>query len=761
MPPPDIQVQQLGRDALDAAALARLSAVVSRSAFVAIDTEMGGVSCQDSPRPSVMDSVDERYAQYRESARQFPLVQFGLSAFTWHASTRSFHVETFQFPLFPVFHDKLGPGFSGNGSTAASACPDRRFLLQAKCLQYIRAHGFDLNAWVDEGIGHLSHAEQQQEPCRSALTRSARPEILRKFDPQQPTLITDETQTFLDQLAAKLRQRLAVFDEKAASSSASAALENGTRRRGRRGGKKNKKKNNGRSRRRGGDSRDRFTPTSSFSGKEEPAPVAAGGLDAEEQQTGAKQDDADEDEDEESGRQEPEREAASQEQEQEPDDETVASMKRFLQSPVSADGGSSEPCGAFVTEPLAPFRRHALVQYLHKLLPETLALDCKADNAGDEDVERNPWRRRVRIVSPRYRSQRQALLLADEQLEADEKRQRNLGLVGFTAVLDVLVAARKPLVGHNMLLDLMQCFEKFHGPLPATCAAFQRELHTWLGSDGGGVFDTKTLVDRAMQQVDTFATHLTHTALSNCFDVLAKHPFYGPEVHNAAQSGGGSSQPSDLAPLQAHQAGYDAFMTGFVFLRVCSGLGVSNEALATLGQAGDESLEKLRNVLFVSHFLPTFLLSLPGPYPEATATPSRSRFVRMALTRTRPPTPTPTLPGCGSSGPTLKTFHIKHCVGWALDLQAAARLVNVHWEGAHCVYVELPTTDAAAKLLALRGQLEDCWATTSDPMPSLGCVDLEACGEAQAGAMATPDAAPPPPGSEEETRRKRKSSEME
>ncbi|KAF4029920.1 CAF1 family ribonuclease [Phytophthora infestans] len=187
----DVCVHELGRGELDVAALARLQRVVSRSAFVAIDTEMGGVSCHDTPRPSVMDSIDERYAQYCKSARKFPLVQFGLSIFNWDVEARVFRVETYQFPLFPVFHEKvtgLGHSSAPASKTTATACPDRRFLMQAKCLQYIRAHGFDLNAWIDTGIGHLSHYEQQQEPCKSALEKSARPEILRKCDPSNQRL---------------------------------------------------------------------------------------------------------------------------------------------------------------------------------------------------------------------------------------------------------------------------------------------------------------------------------------------------------------------------------------------------------------------------------------------------------------------------------------------------------------------------------------------------------------------------------------------
>lgn len=725
-----------------------------------------------------MDSIDERYAQYCKSARKFPLVQFGLSIFNWDVEARVFRVETYQFPLFPVFHEKvtgLGHSSAPASKTTATACPDRRFLMQAKCLQYIRAHGFDLNAWIDTGIGHLSHYEQQQEPCKSALEKSARPEILRKCDPQQPALITDETQSFLDQLTAKLKQRLAAFDEggRETASRVGGMQDNGTRRRGRRGGKKNKKKNNARNKRRG-DNRDRATTP----GKEPMEPPHA----EEDFESGAKEEEEEEavDDEQELETTRPEEDAQAEDDNAEPDEDTVAAMKRFLLTPVAV-GPTCGPCGAYVTEPLAPFRRHALVQYLRTVLPDALALDCKVDNADDEDVVRNPWRRRVRIVAARCRRQRRALVLADEQLADDEIRERNLSLIGFTAVLDVIVAARKPIVGHNMLLDLMQCYEKFHGPLPGRCSEFQRELHTWLGA-GGGVFDTKTLVDYAMQKVDSFATHLAHTALENCYEVLSKHPFYGPEVQcvrsvdTARDEQVGASQP----PLQAHQAGYDAFMTGFVFLRVCSGLGVSNECIAALGKTSQclessskrsDALENLRNVLFVSHFLPTYVLDLPGPYPKPTPTPSRSRFVRMKLTRTRAPIApgaTP-LPNTGNNScPVLKTFHIKHCVGWALNLQSATRLVNVHWEGQQCVYVELPTAEAAEQLLTVRAQTSECWGSATDPMPSIGCVDLERCPAAYdcAETEATATISGPPPlaqqsaSDDDKAGRKRKSCEM-
>ncbi|TDH65946.1 hypothetical protein CCR75_005440 [Bremia lactucae] len=688
-----MRVQEFGRDECNTTALARLKRIINGCAFVAIDTEMGGISCQDTPRASVMDKIDERYAQYRQSAHEFPLVQFGLSIFTWDANARVFRVETYQFPLFPVFHDK-----GQDHSSASISGMDRRFLIQAKCLQYIRAHGFDLNVWIDRGIGHLSHFEQQQEPCKSALEQSAKPAILPKFDSTQPILKTKETQTFLNDIQMTLKQKLRAFKDSNKDGTVNKARYGQEFEKKRRNNKNSKKKNlKNESTRRliddKGEESQRIIqeqPKMHINGSDEDGLL-------------------------------------------ELDTRTIDDLKQFLQTPVSNAQINDTIC-AYVTEPLAPFRRITLMQYLYKMFPDAVALDCQVDNIDDKDVIRNPWKRRIRIIFASSKHQRLALLQANQELEDDAIRERNLKLIGFTAVFDVIVGAKKPIIGHNMLLDLMQCYDKFHEPLPRQCAEFQFQLHAWLGV-GGGVFDTKTLVDYAMKKVDAFATHLTHSTLENCYEVLSKHPFYGPEIQATPLSlEDNVSSPSQI-PLQAHQAGYDAFMTGYVFLRVCSGLGVSNECIASLEKGSDgaeiisnAALETLRNALFVSHFVPTFVLHLPGPYPLPTRTPSRSRFLLMKLTRTRAaPALNAQSMSRNTSCPALKTFHIKHCVGWALNLQSATRLVHVHWTNHERVFIELPSVEAVEQLLAVRAQTKDCWGTTNDPMPSIGCVDLDRC----------------------------------
>lgn len=352
----------------------------------------------------------------------------------------------------------------------------------------------------------------------------------------------------------------------------------------------------------------------------------------------------------------------------------------------------------------------------------------------------------------------------------EQLRDRNLELIGFTELMDVLVTSKKPLVGHNLLLDLMQCFEKFHEPLPSRCSEFLHELNAWTSGGGsssnsvdgdreddcdaessrpqlrGGIYDTKEMVTYAMETLDMFANNLHHSALETVFEALSKTPFHGAEIHikgsppppslsssasSSAGNGGGfgdrsgskSPQQRPKQRVQAHQAGYDAFMTGFVFLRVCSGLGIPNSAIAELGGRGEESssssyqlndrLLQFRNVLHVSHFLPAHTLQVPGPFPDEAETPSRACFLRLHLVRT-------------SSSGSLKNFHIKQCICWALNL-ASPKQVQVYWEGKQWVYIALPTPEHAEELLRLREDTSECEGNPNDPMPSVGCVDIYRC----------------------------------
>lgn len=299
----------------------------------------------------MMDSIEERYEQFRTNAQQFPLVQFGLSCFTWDAATRKFDVECYQFPIFPRF-----------SKIEASELPDRRFLMQPKCLQYIRDHGFDLNKWIDDGISYLSHWEQAQ--YSNVLKKSAQPEVLRKFDPSVPAIVTADTREFLQDITKEIKKRFASHQ-----SSEKPARKN------HRGSNNNASED--------------------------------------EQEDCEEQHQADEDE------AKPEPRSSSLQVEA-----TLA--KQFLETGLDhgAKGKyrSEWPSAVFLSEPLAPFRRHVLVQHLEKHFPNVVSFDCKADNSG-EDVQQNPWRRRVRLVATSSAKEKQSLLDAYEEISRQEVMQ--------------------------------------------------------------------------------------------------------------------------------------------------------------------------------------------------------------------------------------------------------------------------------------------------------------------------------------------------
>ena len=111
--------------------------------------------------------------------------------------------------------------------------------------------------------------------------------------------------------------------------------------------------------------------------------------------------------------------------------------------------------------------------------------------------------------------------------------------------------AQRPLVGHNMHFDLAFLFEQFVAPLPASFTEFALEWRKLFGA----VYDTKALAGSTGDFNKTQLSHLFYRCqkdkrISNnllfAFDEAAD-----PKFGAYKQSGG-----------QAHDAGFDAYMTG-------------------------------------------------------------------------------------------------------------------------------------------------------------------------------------------------------
>ncbi|KAJ2537960.1 hypothetical protein EV175_006569, partial [Coemansia sp. RSA 1933] len=127
---------------------------------------------------------------------------------------------------------------------------------------------------------------------------------------------------------------------------------------------------------------------------------------------------------------------------------------------------------------------------------------------------------------------------------------------GFCAVIDLLSKARKPVVGHNMPLDVLHAFSKFHRALPPTRAEFEQAVSRFLPV----LIDTKYIIESTpgikarygSSNLEEIAPMLEEEAArESSIPLIRNHPRF---TRSAAQA--------------MHEAGFDAYMTGATFIRL-------------------------------------------------------------------------------------------------------------------------------------------------------------------------------------------------
>ncbi|NXA82418.1 PNDC1 ribonuclease, partial [Thryothorus ludovicianus] len=158
----------------------------------------------------------------------------------------------------------------------------------------------------------------------------------------------------------------------------------------------------------------------------------------------------------------------------------------------------------------------------------------------------------VKKVSPKHRE-----LLENSPYDHCQKKLILLSARGFTNLFHILVKAKKPLVGHNMLMDLMHLHDKFYRPLPESYEEFKRNIHSLFPV----IIDTKT-VTKSVQKKCQFprVSSLLETYAVLCSSILNPK---GPPCPVIVLSSGCSRYAEKKSP---HEAGYDAFLCGSVLL---------------------------------------------------------------------------------------------------------------------------------------------------------------------------------------------------
>lgn len=165
-----------------------------------------------------------------------------------------------------------------------------------------------------------------------------------------------------------------------------------------------------------------------------------------------------------------------------------------------------------------------------------------------------------------------------ERMAAREaaRQSRRLSTVGMRLVFKAMSACARPLVVHNGFFDLLFMMAAFHKPLPEKLVDFKADVRACFPA---GVYDTRLISTRE----DLLGKSLGDKGLEGLCQALVQGTPEGGvdlELAEGFEKYGGSERQAF-----AHEAGYDAYLTGAVFARM--------QVLV-----GDAGLEKLKMMVF-------------------------------------------------------------------------------------------------------------------------------------------------------------------
>ncbi|KAK7871876.1 hypothetical protein R5R35_006456 [Gryllus longicercus] len=147
--------------------------------------------------------------------------------------------------------------------------------------------------------------------------------------------------------------------------------------------------------------------------------------------------------------------------------------------------------------------------------------------------------------------------------EEESILQENLvkHFLGFSRIFKLLTELQTPIVGHNLLLDLMLMYNQFYKPLPESYTTFKKDINTLFPT----ILDTKYISFEAKRIIGR--DKLVSNALNNLYEFFKQGPGAtlttpAPGVEFAAEY-----IPSNLHE-NFHEAGWDSYCTGFCFIKL-------------------------------------------------------------------------------------------------------------------------------------------------------------------------------------------------
>ena len=132
--------------------VSEISSLLTAASFISLDLEMTGISGPSDPQRAAgsSDSIPLRYAKSRLVAKQFGIIQFGLSIF--RPSENGLGASTFNFYVFPR------PVTESGGNV-------RHIPTIGMCssgINFARQNKMDFQRWIDRGVSFVDAAVERQ-----------------------------------------------------------------------------------------------------------------------------------------------------------------------------------------------------------------------------------------------------------------------------------------------------------------------------------------------------------------------------------------------------------------------------------------------------------------------------------------------------------------------------------------------------------------------------------------------------------------------
>lgn len=164
------------------------------------------------------------------------------------------------------------------------------------------------------------------------------------------------------------------------------------------------------------------------------------------------------------------------------------------------------------------------------------------------------------------------------RLKTERNRRQSLkfdlyySLLGFTRIFRLIVDAKKPIIGHNMYLDLIVMYQQFENPLPKDYRTFKTEVKRLFPM----LYDTKYLsyiINRLPKptRIDG-QIEMKKTENSKQWPIASlKHLYdYFKDREQTSRFRYGTSTIVGYGDGSFHDAGYDSYCTGYVFINLAS-----------------------------------------------------------------------------------------------------------------------------------------------------------------------------------------------